>query len=229
MAQRIVETVLRFKVDQAQVQSAQRALDGLRADVLKSAGSGGVIGSVSSRSGLNREAISESAAQKLVDGLQSATAEIPVLGDAIRGLSQSAEQGVTQIIQNNPKLVAALGVAGGALVLLSAQAAKVRESALSELQARGEVVRLLQVATSTEIQARVDELNERRRILEAQAGDSAAVLQQLRNDTAATFGPVLAGINELNSVLGTGAGELSAAKQNAENAQAALNLSLIHI
>ncbi len=105
---------------------------------------------------------------------------------------------------------AGIGVATIALALLQAQAQKVKEAATAELNARAQAIGFIQTASKEEIQARVKELEQKQAINKAIADDANNVFQQLDSQTNI--------IGKFNSEIGTGSGELTAAREAAEKA-----------
>jgi hypothetical protein len=175
MAQRVVETVLRFKVDQAQVESAQRSLERLRADVLKSAGTstispvaGGAGGRVGQALG-GGDAIGRAA----VGAIQDATRNIPILGDAVQGLGSDAEQAIGKVAGVSPLLTAAVVAVGIGFVALEARLKDTKETlsaATTGLEAYYKLI--ADNATEEDVVARREELNRR---LEAQQQELAVI------------------------------------------------------
>ncbi len=120
------------------------------------------------------------------------------------------------------KTTAALGAMGAALIILSAKANEAKQAALEELDARQRALTLLQAGNKEEVQSRIKALQEIKANNEQAVNDANFVLNGLRDGITDAFGPVGVFLTEFNSALGTGAGELSAAKEDADKAAKAL-------
>lgn len=142
------------------------------------------------------------------------------------GISTDAIGKITQLLGNlNPAALAAggaVGILAGALVLLTQRAQQTAQAARAEIDARSAALRLLEQGNKQEIQARINQLAEQRRINEIVANDANQLLVNLREGILKDEGPLRAAQAEFNALVGTGAGELIAAKQAAEAANAEL-------
>jgi hypothetical protein len=142
------------------------------------------------------------------------------------GISTDAVGKLTQLAGNlTPAALAAggaVGVLSTALVLLTTSAKAAKDAALAELDARAKAIALIKTGSQAEIQARINELTKQREANKAVADDANAFLANLRASINAT-GKNQQALAEFNSTLGTGAGELSAAKEAAEKANKEFN------
>jgi hypothetical protein len=147
---------------------------------------------------------------------RAADAVSPQAGAAIRAFEDVRDFG--RSLSDVGKLAVGagvgIGVAAAALSVLQAQAAKVKEAATVELNARADVIAFIQTATQAEIEARREELQQKQAIAQAVANDANSVLAQTEAQTNA--------IGKLNASLGTNQGELSAAREAADKANKAL-------
>jgi hypothetical protein len=112
---------------------------------------------------------------------------------------------------------AGIGAATLALSLIAAQSKKVQEAATAELNARASVIGFIQTASKEEIAAKIKELEQKQAINKAIADDANNVYHQLDQQTNV--------IGKINSALGTGAGELTAAREAADKANKSLGES----
>lgn len=141
----------------------------------------------------------------------------PGAGSALRDIQDIQEFGKS--LSDISKVAVGAGVGIGAatlaLSLLQAQAQKAKDAAAAELSARSEVIGFIQTATQAEIKSKIDELKQKQAINAAIANDANSVRDQLESQTNA--------IGKFNAAIGTGAGELTAAREAADKANKALN------
>lgn len=141
----------------------------------------------------------------------------PGAGSALRDIQDIQEFGKS--LSDISKVAVGAGVGIGAatlaLSLLQAQAQKAKDAAAAELGARSEVIGFIQTATQAEINAKIDELKQKQAINAAIANDANSVRDQLESQTNA--------IGKFNASIGTGEGELTAAREAADKANKALN------
>lgn len=123
----------------------------------------------------------------------------------------------------------AAALLAAALLILSVRFRDVKAAADAELNARESALRLLQKGNAEEIQLRINELAEKRRINELIAKDSNASLQALRDGIRQQFGDIALAQSEINATLGTGAGELASAKEQASEANQALQSTSVEL
>jgi hypothetical protein len=183
MAQKVVETVLRFKVDQAQVQGVQRALDGLRADVLKSAGTSTISPAATGAGGRGVQGIGggDAIGRAAVNALQDVTRDIPILGSAVQGLGNDAEQAIGKVAGVSPLLTAAVVAVGIGFVALEARLKDTKETLSAATSGLETYYKLIaDNATEEDVLARREELNRR---LAAQQQE----LEVIENSFAAGF------------------------------------------
>jgi hypothetical protein len=199
------DAALKFRTD---VKSINKEFDDLRKSIGKAA---------DEKKRLETAAPNSGAGGKLLGATgRAADAIAPQVGGAIRAFEDIKEFGTS--LSDVGKLAVGAGVGIGAaavaLTALQAQAQKVKEAATIELNARAEVIAFIQTATQAEIEARRDELRQKQAIAQAVANDAASVLAQTEAQTNV--------IGKLNATLGTNQGELSAAREAADNANKAL-------
>lgn len=121
---------------------------------------------------------------------------------------------------------AALGVA---LVLLAANTRKVAEAAKADIDARNRAITLIQQSSKEDIQARINELENKRKVNAEIKANADALVDNLRQETIKQFGGGKALLAEGLSIVGLGAGELSEAKKNAEAAAKAVSETSVEL
>lgn len=149
------------------------------------------------------------------------------------GISTDAVGKLTQVFGAlNPTALAAGAAIGGATLALKAftdQANAAREAALADIAARQRALVLLQSGTQEEIKARIEQLREEKRLREQAAADARNTVGQLIIGIFEQSGDVGLALAEFNAALGTGAGELKAAREALDEAQKALSTTNVDL
>lgn len=165
-----------------------------------------------------------------VGDLAQLIVDLPKLKEAFAGLPDAAKSAVQTIGAGGVGLIGAIGALAVVLSLAQQQFQAVKAAASAGLDSRQQALNLLLTASKEEVRARIVELEEKKKVNQAIADDANKVLGALRTGIAndptikLLLGRDLAtGITEFGAVLGIGAGELAAAKEAADAANAALN------
>lgn len=138
------------------------------------------------------------------------------------GLTGKAKEAAQAIGYGTIGMVGGIAILIGVTKIFTDQAEKARAAAQTEIDARQKAIGLLATATREEQQARINELATERAKNQAIADDANKTLAILRQQIDATGKNQLA-LAEFNASVGTGAGELKAAKEAAEKANKTLN------
>ncbi len=141
------------------------------------------------------------------------------MGGAISDIAETA--GIsTKSILGVSAAAAALAIT---FAVLHARFKEVKAAADAELNARDTALRLLQKGNVEEIQARINELAEKKRINQQIADDSNNFLKQFKEDIRNTFGDAGYNVADFQATFGIGAGELAAAREQAAEANKVLS------
>lgn len=169
----------------------------------------------------------------LIPDLIGAAEALPRLKVGVQNLPAQLDAAAEALGTNKLGLIGLVGAAGGltiALQLAQQQFEKTKAAALSDLDARKRALTLIQTGSQEEIKARIEALKAQREINKTLADDAQNTLNGLRQGIAndptirLLLGPQLAtGLTEVGAALNVGAGELGAAKVNADAANTALN------
>lgn len=163
---------------------------------------------------------------QLGGGLSSdAIANLVRVGGALGELTEKAGLSTFQLTAAG----GALGALSVALVVMTANTQKATAAAQADLDARTRTISLLSQGSKDEIQARINELATKRRINEQIKTDAEKLLATLRANNIKELGGGEALRAEITSVIGTGAGELKAARDNAEKAAKAFNETSVEL
>lgn len=156
--------------------------------------------------------------------------DFPALKASIKDIPGAIGEVVDTVGKSGVGLIGSMGVLVVALSLAQQQFEATAKAAKADLDARQQALELIRTGSKEEIQARIDTLKSQREATQAAAEAANSDLQRLRqgiaNDPTIKLllgSNIATGLTELGSSLGIGAGELKAAKDNADAANEALN------